>query len=366
MNTIIEKAKDLRKYLHTIPELSLKETKTKKALMDFLKENTELRVIDCGLWFYAVKKASNQNSCPERIIGIRADFDAVEGADGLPGHYCGHDGHSASLAGFALLLEQMEIPNEVYLIFQPAEERGEGGEMCSCLIEEKGIQEIYAYHNIPGYAMGEILLLDHTFACASTGLSLTFTGSPSHAAYPEKGKNPALTISELILFTDERLKKPSKGMILSTVIGIELGSDAYGVSASEGGLRLTVRGEYQEEFLSLLEDILRKAEELAKEYELEFSYEEKEPFPATENDAKSVSFIEECAEKAGLSVRHLEEANRWSEDFGYYLQKTKGAMFGVGAGEVTPALHTADYEYPDEIMGDILSLYEKIVNAKNI
>lgn len=360
MNHILEKTKNLRRSLHEIPELSFQEKKTKKALIDFIKANTDLTVIDCGAWFYVEKEVSE----PERIIGIRADFDAVEGANGLAGHYCGHDGHSASLAGFALLLDQMEVQSTVYLIFQPAEETGQGGEMCSALISEKGIEEMYAYHNIPGYPAGEILLFEQTFACASTGLKLSFHGTPAHAAYPENGKNPALALAQCLLYSQERMKEPSKGMILATVIGLEMGSDAYGVSASHGELKLTVRGEYQEEFLALKKDILKKAQELAGKYELEFYCEEIEPFPATENTRECVLFIKDCAREAGLSTREVEEANRWSEDFGYYLQKTKGAMFGVGAGIETPALHTINYEFPDEIMEAVIRLYDKLVKGQ--
>ena len=41
---------------------------------------------------------------------------------------------------------------------------------------------------------------------------------------------------------------------------------------------------------------------------------------------------------------------RWSEDFGHYLMKCKGAFFGIGAGEDHAALHTIHYEYPDELL----------------
>ena len=38
---------------------------------------------------------------------------------------------------------------------------------------------------------------------------------------------------------------------------------------------------------------------------------------------------------------------RWSEDFGYYLQDTKGAFFGIGDGEEHAQLHTEHFEFPD-------------------
>ena len=43
----------LRHELHQHPELSLEETWTRRHLMDFLKANTRLEVVDKGRWFYA-------------------------------------------------------------------------------------------------------------------------------------------------------------------------------------------------------------------------------------------------------------------------------------------------------------------------
>ena len=48
---------------------------------------------------------------------------------------------------------------------------------------------------------------------------------------------------------------------------------------------------------------------------------------------------------------------RWSEDFGYYLRECKGAFFGMGDGEEYPQLHTAEYEFPDEIIEDAIMLF---------
>ena len=68
-----------------------------------------------------------------------------------------------------------------------------------------------------------------TFACASTGMEIRLTGAPSHAAYPEQGRNPAL-----LIYLQELLQKPHRGIVLGTVIGVELGSKSYGLSAEKG------------------------------------------------------------------------------------------------------------------------------------
>ena len=143
---IIEQIMELRKQLHRIPEHSMQEVKTKQLLMDFLKSHTALEIVDCGAWFYAVKRADDRVTTendktfhvsevaaeiPEQMeeykqpIAFRADMDAVCGKDGKPGHFCGHDGHSSVLCGLGLYLDSRKDPlaQDVYLIFPRRLER---------------------------------------------------------------------------------------------------------------------------------------------------------------------------------------------------------------------------------------------------
>ena len=64
---------------------------------------------------------------------------------------------------------------------------------------------------------------------------------------------------------------------------------------------------------------------------------------------------------AGLKVSFLQEPMRWSEDFGHYLQKTKGAFFGIGCGKEHTGLHTAGYEFDDEIIESAIAMYSQLV-----
>ncbi len=348
----------LRKELHGMPEKSLHEVKTKEHLMRFIEGHTQsLTIVDRKQWFYVMKKGKGRGES----IAFRADYDAVTCADRIPRHLCGHDGHSAILAGFALWLDKTETEKDVYLIFQPAEEIGMGAVFCAPLIEEKGIGEIYGFHNIPGYPCGEVLLLDRTFACASTGLEIHFLGKQSHAAYPENGRNPANAIAGLIEGMNEMIREKKKGIILGTVIGIEAGSHSYGVSAGEGRLRLTLRAEYQEEYDVLLAGIEEKARTLAAEQGLSVDLSRVEEFPATVNEKACVDRIRELAGRLGQQVSNPSEPFRWSEDFGYYLQKTRGAFIGIGCGEDHPGLHTPEYEFNDEIIASVIELYQGIL-----
>lgn len=358
MKTIIEKITALRQQLHACPELAFEEYRTRETLKTFIERETGLEIKDRGNWFY-VKARGMSDEVP---IAIRADHDAVRGADDRPGHYCGHDGHSAVLAGAALYLAQHPPKRTVYMIFQPAEETGEGAKVCAEIIRSEGIGEIYGFHNIPGYAKGTVLLRRGTFACASTGLEIKLTGKPSHAAYPEAGINPAAEIARIILKTQELVNMPHEGMVLATVIGANIGSAAYGVSAHEGVLRMTLRGEYEREFDQLRSDVIAIAKESAQRCGAAIGIREIEPFSATENDARCVEKLLTAVRNAGQEYAFLDEPFRWSEDFGNYLCEIPGAMFGVGDGEDHPQLHTESFEFPDDIMENALRTIIQIAN----
>lgn len=355
----MERIINLRKKLHNTPEISMKEKKTKQMLMDFLSMNTTLEIVDMDSWFYAYCKGTNS----ERAIAFRADYDAVDCGNGKARHLCGHDGHSAILAGFALELEELKPACDVYLIFQPGEETGEGGKLCSQLIDEKNISEIYGLHNIPGVDENTVVLLRDTFACASTGMEIIVSGVASHAAYPEQGKNPAEMIARIVLYLKEYLAESHKGIVLGTVIGIDVGSEAYGVSAGNGVLRLTFRAEHQEEYDMLIDSISDYVYKLSAENKMECNIRLIEEFPATVNTPDVVNKLKNICESIGISTVYAKEPFRWSEDFGYYLKKTKGAYFGIGCGAKHPGLHTDGYEFNDDIIETAIKIYKEIAKA---
>ncbi len=374
---LLTKIYDLRHRLHNIPEASMHETRTKAVLMSFLKENTDLEIVDRGAWFYAVLKSTDDGMSDEnndrddsRQIGeksekrfpvaFRADMDAVCGQDGKPGHYCGHDGHSSILCGTAVMLSRMAALNrDVYFIFQPGEEIGAGAKLCRELIAEKNIGEIYGLHNIPGYPRNHVLTIDGTFACASTGLEIHMTGAASHAAYPEAGKNPGPALARLLLEVEKLTEEynRSRGFVRMTLIGMDVGSANYGVAASEGMLRMTVRAEKEKVFAEYVDEIKKLARNMADDGEFELEIQEIERFPATENHAENLARLRKCAADQNIVATELAEPMRWSEDFGYYLQETNGAFFGVGDGEDHAQLHTADFEFPDEIIETAIKMF---------
>ncbi len=356
-NEQLTRITELRHDLHACPELAGEERRTKTRLMDFLKANTSLEIVDMGRWFYGVHREG------ENLPGIafRADFDAVPVED-LPegaAHRCGHDGHAAALCGAALMMEGERLGKNIFFLFQHGEESGIGGEVCCELFDREWVDEIYAAHNLPGFPFGAVLTRPGAMACGSCGLTIRYTGAPAHAAYPEQGINPAPAVGALLQALPELAgAERYEGMVLCTVIGCRMGEKAFGMSASSAEIWLTLRSELGADLEKLRKTVTDFAAKTAEQHNLSWEFIWQDEFPATENHEQvAAKILKVCNGKT------LDSFMRWSEDFGWYLKRCRGAFFGVGCGEAWPGLHTKDYEYPDGLLPITAEAFYKLAAA---
>lgn len=368
----LKKVVELRHRLHAHPELSYQEYWTKDTLMEFLKVYTNLTLYDKGKYFYAVYRSDNLNK--RAAIAFRADIDGLPIEDQIEepyrskflgiGHKCGHDGHAAALCGLALEIDRMKLDRDVYLIYQHAEETGQGAaEAKSCLIENEDIVEIYAYHNQTESETGEITISKGCSNCASKGMTIKMTGTPTHASLPEKGKNPvfafARLVSKLPQIADARRYK---GIVLCTVVQLSVGEYAFGIAADAGVLRMTIRGEYEEELNRMQLEIMEIAREEAEKAGVTCQFTFEDEFPETRNGEKCAEKVLKAAKLLGYrTVEKKDGPYRGSEDFGHFLKIRPGALFFVGNGIDCPSFHTAAYDFNDEIIPYAVELFKKLI-----
>lgn len=359
--------KQLRHDLHQHPELSNQESWTKQYLIAFLRANTSLEIVDKGAWFYAIYHAGKD----KKNIAFRADFDALSMQEtiNIPyasqfsgvSHKCGHDGHAASLAGFALEIDQQGSDKNIYFLFQHAEETGEGAVQCAVIIKEYNIEEIFSYHNRSGMIFKSVNIIDGTCFCASKGMIIHMEGQPAHASEPEKGTNPAFAIAKIIDAIPGFISSDNNtGMVLCTVIQVNIGERAFGVSASKGELLLTIRALYETELDKLQKNLEDFAVRQAANYNLNVSFSYQEGFPETVNYKESSDKIRQVCKIKGFRLSEMKEAFRASEDFGHYLKLTKGAICFIGNGVEYPPLHSYEYDFPDEIIETAVELFKGI------
>ena len=341
----------LRRALHDFPERSGQERRTMAAIQAFLSQNTALAVRDMGGWLLATHWEGD--GLP--AVGFRADMDALPACNEIGArHGCGHDGHSAMLCGLGLMLEGRRVGRNVHLIFQAAEETGEGAKrVIDTWRALRTLDAIYALHNIPGHPKGTLLMRRGCFACASCGHIVHMTGRPAHAAYPGDGANPIGPLCRLTLEIPEMIADILAGsdrLLMRTLIGLNAGGEDFGISAHEGRLCQTLRGHRKGDIDALIQRTEACARASCRETGMKCDFEIRDAFPDTTNDDALFDAAMNRFQAANLPVRLLGEPMRWSEDFGWLLREAPGVYFGIGAGESCPGLHTEGYAFDDDLI----------------
>jgi amidohydrolase len=293
----------------------------------------------------------------------------------VPGvaHLCGHDGHMTILLGLARrLAERRPARGRVILLFQPAEETGDGARAVARdpRFEEIRPDHAFALHNLPGSPLGEIVLHKGTFNCASRGLAVHLRGSTSHAAHPEDGVSPAAAMCELAMAFTRLHEAPSlteaalgapQGLTLSTLIHARLGEVAFGTSPGEAVVMATLRAEHDTQMERLSRLAIDEAKRTADRHGLTLTTTWHDEFRACVNADQACDHLSAAAEAQGLTTRHLEGPFRWSEDFGSLAESGASlAMFGLGAGESHPQLHAPDYDFPDALIETGVGMFWQI------
>jgi metal-dependent amidase/aminoacylase/carboxypeptidase family protein len=261
---------------------------------------------------------------------------------------------------------------KVYLLFQPAEETGTGASAVLADQRFKALDApdyVYAFHNVPKYPLGQVLLRKGLFAQGSVGFIVRYRGKTSHSSYPEHGVNPSAAVTALVAAVnrfDETLADSVSAPILGTVSYAQLGSAEkgpnFGTTPGEGVVMGVVRAHRTSDLERVRDELASLAKQLAEDAGLEHELSWHEAFAATESDDDCVATIEAAAAEAGVDVTYLDEPFRWSEDFGYFTAAFKGAFFGLGSGTDQPQLHDDGYDYPDELIAIGASVYRAIID----
>jgi amidohydrolase len=369
----LEELIQLRKELHQHPEVSGNESKTAERVLNFLNKYRPSQTIT-NLGGHGILAIYNGKESGKSVL-FRCELDALpiqeinsfnhkSVSDGVS-HKCGHDGHIAILCGVAKTLYENTLEKgTVFLLFQPAEEDGNGAKRVLNDFKFKNIKPNYAFalHNLPGFKKHQIIVKENTFTCAVNSIIIKLSGKTSHAGEPENGINPSLAIAEIIQVFNSKINATvsKNDYCLITPIHINLGEKAYGVSAGYGEIHFTVRSNSNSQMRTVEADLENTAKTIAVKNNLKISLEWTESFQANENNSEAVNFIRKGANSMKFEILEKEQPFTFGEDFGIFTQHFKGAMLGLGSGENTPSLHNPDYDFPDEIIKTGIELFHQI------
>ena len=365
---------ELRKTIHSQPELAHSEFDTANTLMKFLGNKPDKVIYGIGGTGIAFVYNGEDEG---KTIMFRAELDALpitetntffyKSLKENVSHKCGHDGHMTILAGLGVVLSKTKIKKgKAVLLFQPAEEIGEGAE--KVLTDEKFKEilpdYIFALHNLPGYEKGSIVNRYEHFASASKGMIIKLYGKTSHAAEPENGNSPAIAMAKIISELNNliiSIQDKLKDFSLVTVIHARLGEKAFGTTPGYAEVMATLRSYRNDDIQVIVDEAEKIISKITEEENLRNEISFTEEFPAPINNKECVDIIKEISKENNIKEVNKDKPFKWSEDFGHFTSKYKGALFGLGAGTKTPQLHNPDYDFPDDVLETGVLIFYSII-----
>ena len=372
MNFDINNFIQIRHDLHKLPELGFSEINTKKKIAKFLSE-IGLEVHE-GIGIVGVLKVGNNR----KIIALRADMDALPITEKSIHNYisknvgkmhaCGHDGHMAMLMGAAKKLSSSRnFDGTVIFIFQPNEEHGLGAQAMieEGLFENFPISEIYAIHNLPGAPLGQVSTRVGQICSSESLFEIELKGKGGHASMPHIGKDVITIGAELIVSLQTIVSRKLRAGAGAVVSVTEFISDGQrNVLPGNAIIRGDVRTRNPLD-RDLIKDFIGKiCQGIAIGHEIETDYSFTTGFIETINAPKPTQSVINTANELSLDVIPDREVMSFSEDFAHFSNLVPGCFLLLGNGKNSPnnfPLHSAFYDFNDELLPIGISLWEKLV-----
>lgn len=370
---MVEELRQIRRDLHRIPELGLKEYKTSAYIREKL---TSFGITELETWLETGVVAVIRGKGKGQAVAFRADMDALPvteqtGCDFTSEHVgcmhaCGHDGHVTVLLGFAKYLQEHkdELENDVVLIFQPAEEGPGGAQLLvdAGLFEKHPVRCIIGCHIFPQVPQGKVACRKGAMMARNGEVDVHIYGESAHGAQPQLGHDAVLAAGAVITGLHTILSRnvsPLDSGVLT--FGAIHGGEACNIIAKEVKLEGTMRAFSDEAYETMTKRVQEVASGIAAGYGCKGEAVFRHMYRVVDNDPKLVELLQEVAGD------NYEETPPYmlAEDFSLYLQKVPGMFFFLGSGNAekgyTHSLHSAQFQFDEEILALGVETYAKLL-----
>jgi hippurate hydrolase len=342
----------LRRAIHAEPELGLDTPKTlAKVKAELADLPLEWREGPSCTGAVAVLNSGKSG----RSVLLRGDMDALpmpeetglEFASTVPGrmHACGHDTHTAMLAGAARILAARAegLPGEVRFMFQPGEEGYHGARF---MLDDGLLDPLpdaaFALHIMPNAPHGVIGSRAGTLLASADTLEIAVVGRGGHASMPHQTRDPVPVACEIVMALQTMVTRRFEATeaVVVTVTQLDAGT-AFNVIPDRALLKGTVRTLSPDKRQAVWADIRRVAENIAAAHDCSADVTVTEGFPPTVNDARAIALAEAVAHSLpDGEFMHMPTPVMGAEDFSYVLEKVPGMMAFLGvAGEGADLAH---------------------------
>jgi amidohydrolase len=349
-----------RRYIHENPELSYQENNTADFISSVLEKHGIEHIRMAGTGVIGIIKGK----APGRTIALRADIDAlpIEEKNDIPYksknngvmHACGHDVHTSSLLGTAIILNNLsdEWSGAIKLIFQPGEEKLPGG--ASILIKEGVLENpspesILGQHVFPSLETGKVGFAAGNYMAACDEIYLTIKGKGGHAALPKTTINPLLITSEILLkLQDTFMKVTNTESPLVLAFGKINANGATNIIPDEVLLEGTFRTMDETIRSNGHKTITEIISSTAKKWGGDYDLRIEKGYPVLINN-EELTYKARAAAEVYLGKENVVtlEQRMTSEDFAYYTRLKPSCFYRLGTGNISKGiisgLHTPTF-----------------------
>ena len=304
---IKDKLVEFRRDFHMHPEASFCEERTNAVIRKFLEDNgIEIQEVGAGYSVVGVIRGGK----PGKTFALRADIDALpmpelndvpykSQNEGVM-HACGHDAHTASLMGVALLINEVkdQMSGNVKLLFQAAEEKaplGGARPMCEAgVMESPHVDAIVALHVVPSTdKAGKFGLKKGVVSSGFDLYDFDVHGKSGHGSQPHTANDAILAVSQLIVMLQQIVSRnidPLKTAIFS--IGLLSGGSAVNIIPGEARAEGVARYYDNQSAEVIREKALDIAEGVGKLSGCQIDVTVQKGYACVENDGNIIDFIE--------------------------------------------------------------------------
>lgn len=369
--------KDLQNYLvsmrrefHRIPEASWKEFKTSKRIKEEL-QSLGLDFKECaGTGVVLDIKGDYEGG---RVL-LRGDIDALElqekneldfvsQHEGFM-HACGHDAHIAMMLGAARILNDNKdkIKGSVRLLFQPAEECGEGARKTIQEGVMEGVDGAFAIHIWSMLEKGKISVESGERMASPDIFRINVKGLGCHGSLPHEGKDAVVAAASLVMNMQTIVSREISPMESGVLTIGELKSGSrYNIIAEDAFLSGTVRAFNQETRLKIKNamDRMIKAAEAMYNVEINMDYTFGPPPVINHSYASEIAEKVVCSKFGDETLIKMTKLTA-GEDFSLFAEKVPSVLAFLGAQkeEFYPH-HNPKFDVDEEVLEKGAKLYSE-------
>jgi amidohydrolase len=359
---------DIRRTMHSNPELGREEYKTSLLIQQKLAEYGSFNITKVGNTGFCADLISGEN---KPWIALRGDMDALPIQDQKavsyksqnPGvcHACGHDFHSTVVLGTAVILSKIEqdLNYNIRFIFQHAEEPTPGGAID--FVEAgmlENIDAIFGLHADPMLDVEQVGILPGWISAQSIHLKIELKGEGGHSSRPYQSSDPihaGISILNSLYAGLYRMYKPETPFVFT--IGTVAGGDSYNsISDSfhaEGTLRVTDLNQRD-----ILLDFIRKTiDEQLSRWILTGGSDTAIGAPPVYNDTRlTKKVVDELSTVLNTDQLCEHERSMGGEDFSQFLTKAPGVFMRIGVG-TRQGVHTGLFDIDEQAIGFAVKVF---------